>query len=476
MSYLIEVLEPLGKQVITSFTPAKPGIADGFVASADPYIGCIDLNFEGRPDFIPVYGGEVVRAFIQGDAGFVAVFFGSFTQADPGDPNEDIKPYAADARTLLLGSACPPLRYRLQDTAAIAYDVAVRSRHPALTVRPQDFVPSGTVLDEFNTFSTDGSLADILDALIAATESPDYGAGIDPNGRVFFKPNTSVLTLPYDAGSYTDLSSIATAITTAVLWTLADEPSISPWGGAYKPLPYSHTSISDAAAHERYGYVRPRALPAYALEEGYNTSYTSSNFTNAGGAVSGGTSPATRNSGTIGNYTLSNDDTAVMGVRVRYQTSEDAGTVRFRATCGVLYDVELPNTKGEIQTIDLILTPHEGAFTKWDTFRITANSGGTMSLHGFYPLRVNTDLLDATAPLVIPEQRPAQIPVQGIGILPAYLKLSGSPRGESELPCAGLKWTWNNAEGAATVYEIGASAYEVDEGKNIKVRGYYRSG
>lgn len=473
--YQLDVLDPTGKVLIKSFDPSVYGIEDGISASADAYSGCDTLTFTGRPDFVPAYGGEIARAFIFDAAGAHPVFYGAFIQADPGDPDEDTKPYEANARTLLLGSACPPTGYRNQDTAAIALDAATRCAHPALKVRAQDFVTSGTVLDTFDTWDTDGSLAGILDALVEATENPNYGAGIDTSGRVFFRPNELVLELPYEDTDYGDLENTATTITTVVLWTYAEEPSISPWGGAYSPVPFFYTSVPDAELHERYGYVRPRRVPAYALQEAYNTAYTSSNFTNPAGAVSGGTSPATRNSGTLGTFTLTNDDPLVMGIRVKYQTSEDAGTVRLRASCGVLYDVELPNTKGEVQTLDIPLTPHDGAFSKWDWFRLTAASVGTVSLYGFYPLQVSTGILDGATLLVVPEQRPGQAAVGGIGVLPAFIKLLGAPRGDVELPCAGLRWTSNNDEDAATVYDLGTSAYEAEaEGKTTKVKSYYR--
>lgn len=475
--YKLDILDPTGAVLIRSFFNGKggEGIVDGIACSADPYSGCDTATWEGRPDFIPAYGGEIIRCFIQDDEGIHGVFYGAVIKADPGDPDEDTKPYEANARTLLLGSACPPTRYRNMDTAAIALDAAQKSAHPALKVRAQDFVTSGTVLDTFDTWGTDGSLAGILDALTEATENPNYGAGIDPSGRVFFRANTTVLELDYASTDYEDLENTATTITTAVLWTFSDEPSISPWGGAYKPRPFFYTSVPDAGLHERYRYTRPRKLPDYALQEGYNTAYTSSNFTNAAGAVSGGTSPAIRTAGTVGTFTLTNDDPLVMGIRVKYQTSEDAGTVRLRARCGVLYDVELPNTKGELQTVDIPLPPHEGVFTKWDSFRLTAASGGTMSLYGFYPLRVNTGILDGAALPVVPEQRPGQASVDGIGPLPAYIKLLGAPRGDVELPCAGLRWTSNNDEDAATVYDLGESAYAAEsEGRTQRISSYYR--
>ena len=473
--YQLDILEPTGKQPIKSLHPGEYGIEDGISGSADPYTGCDTLTFTGRPDYVPAHGGEIARAFITDEKGIHPVFYGAFIQADPGDPDENTKPYEANARTLLLGSACPPLRYRNQDTAAIAFDAASRCAHPALTVRPQDFVTSGTVLDTFDTWSTDGSLADILDALVEATENPNYGGGIDPSGRVFFQPNTTVLELNYEDTDYDDLESTATTITTAVLWTYAEEPSISPWGGAYKPRPFFYTSVPDAELHERYGYTRARKVPAYALLEGYNTAYTSSNFANPAGAVSGGTSPAIRTAGTTGTYTLTNDDPLVMGIRVEYQTSEDAGAVRLRASCGVLYDAELPNTKGELQTVDIPLTPHEGAFTKWNSFRLTAAAGGAMSLFGFYPLQVNTSILDSAAQPVVPEQRPGQATVNGIGVIPAFIRLKNAPRGDIELPCAGLRWTSNDQEAASTVYDLGQSAYEAEsEGRVNKVKSYYR--
>ena len=476
MAYQLQVLDPTGKVLIKTFTTTEYGIEDGIIATADAYSGCLDLDLYGRPDFIPIYGGEVIRAFIVGQSGIKGVFYGAATEADPGKPAITTKPYKINARTLLLGSACPPLRYRNTDTAVIALDVATRCAHPALQVRVQDFPPSGTVLETFNTWDTDGSLAAILDALVTATENAAYGSGIDPTGRVFFRPNTTVLELPYDAEAYNDLPSIATAITTSIRWTLKDEPSITPWGGSYRPVPFTYVSTPDDDAHDRYRYTRSRDLPSYALVEGYNTAYTSSNFSNPAGAVTKGASPAVRTAGTTGTYTLTNDEPLVMGVSITYQTSEDAGMVRFRASCGVTYDVELPNTKGEIQNIPLKLTPHEGGFTKWNTFRITAASGGTMSLLGFYPLQVNTSLLDATAPLVLPEQRPGQAVVNGIGVLAASVKHIGTPTGDRELPVAGVTYTANNRETATTVYEFGQSALEADaSGKNIKVRGYYRS-
>lgn len=472
--YKLDVFDPLGKVLIRSFAPDVYGIVDGIAGSADPYTGCDTLTFQGRPDLVPIHGAEIFRAYIFDDAGVHAVYFGAAIKADPGDPDADTKPYEGNARTLLLGSACPPKKYRNMDTAAIALDVATRSAHPALTVRAQDFVNSGTVLDTFQTWDTDGSLAGIFDALTEATENPNYGGGIDPSGRLFFRPNETVLELDYADTDYDDMETTATTITTAVLWTYSTEP-YGDYGGAYKPVPFFYTSIPDAELHERYGYTRPRKLPEYALLEGYNTAFTSSNFSNPGGAVGAGTGPATRNSGTTGNYTLNNDDPLVLGVRVKYQTSEDAGAVRLRASCGVLYDVELPNTKGEEQTLDIPLTPHEGAFTKWDWFRLTAASGGTMSLIGFYPLRVSTDILDGAAPAVVPEQRPGQATIGGIGVLPAVIRLKNSPRGDVELPCAGLRWTSNNEEEAKTVYDLGQSAYEAEaEGKTQAVKGYYR--
>lgn len=474
-SYKLELLDPKGKTVLKTFTPETRGVADGISCAVDPYGGCDTAEWQARPDLMEAEGAEIVRCFIEDNKGIHPVFYGSIISGAPETKDDGTASYEANARTLLLASPVPPIRYRNQDTAAIAFDLSGRFKHTALSVKPQDFITSGTVLDSFDTTETDGSLADCLDKLVQATENADYGAGIDPSGFVFFKPNKLVLELPYADSDFTELPTTASNITTATQWLYTERP-LEPWGGAYNPLGFSYLSIPDAELHERYGYARPRKLPAFALQEDYNTAYASSNFSNPGGAVKQNSSPAIRNSGTTGTYTLTNDDPLVVGVRLKYRASEDAGKIIFRADCGVLYKVELPNTDGELQTLDIPLVPHEGTFSKWNWFRITAASGGSFELHGFYPLSVNTSVLDAAAPLVVPEQRPSQVSVAGIGSLPAAITLRGAPRGDIPTPCAGLRWSWNIVSGSETVYDLGVSALEADaSGKDVRVRGYYRS-
>ena len=470
-SYRLDLMDAKGKKPLKTFHPDKEGVADGIVASHFPLNGCDTATWSGRPDLIGALGGQVVRAFIQTDTGIHPVFYGALVTGDKEEPDDDLSNYEANARTLLDAQPVPGVRYRNMDTAAIAFDVCVRFRHEALRVRASDFPPSGTPLDSFLAL---GPLGEVLDELLEATEDATFGCGLDPSGYLFFKPNVLEYALPYEATDYEDLEVVSAALQTAILWSFSREPGITPYGGSYSPAPFTYLSVPDRALHEEYGYTRFREIPDLALQEGYNTAYTSANFSNPGGAVRLGGGPAVRAAAAAGTFTLTNDDPLVLGVRIKYQTSEDAGAVRLRASCGQLYDVELPNTRGEEQELDIPLTPHETGFTKWHSFRLTAAAGGTMSLLGFYPLRVNTDILDKATKPVVPEQRPTQASLPGIRPNAALLDLEGAPMGTRQVPSAGLRYVWSKTAGAETVYDIGASAYEVAEGKTEAVRGYYR--
>lgn len=473
MGYLVRVADALGNFDVKQFDDKEHiGIADGIVADAAAQTGVGTLSFNGRPDLLNLEKGEVLQAWIE-DEGLKPVFYGALITSHKGTAAEGAKGYQASARALLIGSACLGERYRLQDIADIARQIVTLHKHPALKVRVGDFVTTGTVLDKFDAT---GSLAEVLDELLELTENPDYGTGIDENGYVFFRPNTLKRTIDYEDTDYRDTPLGGGAISTATVWTLETEPAITPWGGAYVPRPFTHVSVPEPGLHEQYGYRRARFLPLNALRRVIEPNYTSSGFTNPANALDENDATfALRGASTQGVFTLNNISPLVMGVRIVYRTTEDAGTVRLRANCGVLYDVELPNSKGEVQPLDIILTPHDGTFTAWTTFRLTANAGGTMELYGFHSLEVNTDYLDGISLAIVPEQRPGQIVEEGIKDVPAIVELKNAPRGTYEMPCDGVARTWNPQDGARTVTNIGITQEEADaEGKTVRIQGYYR--
>ncbi len=474
--YILNVMSPKGGISLRSFTNEKggEGLADGLVASANPFSFCDALNFSGRPDLVALEGGEVVQAFVQDDVGLHPVFFGAVIQGDTSEPAEGTVPYEASARALLLATACQGELYRRQDTAAIAYDLVSKNKHAALKVRTSDFPASGTVLDQFDAV---GQLAEVLDELLEATENKDYGAGIDPNGWVFFRPNTLLIEVSYEETDYEDLPTSGNAITTATLWTFRTEPSITPWAGSYLPKPFTHLSIPDAALHERYGYVRNREVPQSAFALVPESNFTQVGFTNPDNAVRyGATTPASRTGTGTSTFTLSNDDSLVYGVRFLYRRDEAVGPVLFRATAGsVYYEVEIPKSDLALKELDIYLPPHESGFIKWDSFRLTVPAGGTFELQQFYPLRLDTTRLDATAPLVVPERRPGQIAQAGIQPLAARIALTNAPRERQESPSAGLRWSWNPVAGPETVTDLEVSAYDLEGTRTERVSGYYRA-
>lgn len=431
------------------------------------------MLFSGRPDLIALEGGEVVQAFINDDAGLHAVFYGAVITGDTSEPAEGAVPYEASARALLLASACKGERYRRQDTAAIAYDLVNKNRHAALKVRAADFPSSGTVLEQFDAT---GQLAEVLDQLLEATENKDYGAGLDPNGYVFFRPNTMQLEVPYELTDYEDMPTSGAAITTATLWTFRTEPSITPWAGPYLPSLFTYLSVPDVLLHERYGYERTREVPLSAFAFVTESNYTQVGFTSPDNAVKyASTVPASRTGTGTSTFTLSNDDELVYGVYLNYRRDEAVGAVLFRATAGsVYYEVEVPKSDLAFKGLELPLPPHESGFTRWDSFRLTVPAGGTFELQQFYPLRVETTRLDATAPLIVPERRPGQIAQAGIQPLAARIALTDAPRGRQESPSAGLRWGWNPINGAETVTDLEVSAYEIDAAKTEFVKGYFR--
>lgn len=468
-SYIVKVASATGSFGPKQFDNLENiGIADDI----DPRMGVDSLKFSGRPDLLGLERGEVLQAFIRDENGLHNVFYGALITSQRGLLGAQAQPYQASARALLVGTGCRGERYKRVDTATIAYDLVSKHRHAALKVRAGDFPPSGTVLDEFDAV---GSLADVLDELLELTENADYGAGVDPSGFVFFRPNTLKRSVEYEDTDYEDKELSSARISTATVWTLEEPPVITPHGGAYRPRPYTYVSVPDPPLHAAYGYETSRTLPLNALARVAGTNFTSSNFTNPGNAVDPAiTTPAVRNAGTNGTFTITNDDPLVLGIRVVYLTSEDASAVRLRASCGVLYDVELPNTKGELQAIDIPLTPHDGTFNFWASFRLTAPTGGTVELHGFYPLRVDSAYLDSLTVVSVPEQRPGQIAESGIKPVPAVVELLNAPRGTYELPCAKVSLTWNPVEGAATITDLGVNPEEAEAAGLQRVAGYWR--
>jgi hypothetical protein len=473
--YRLNIMSPKGGISLRSFTNEKggEGLADGLVASANPFSFCDTLNFSGRPDLVALEGGEVVQAFIEDAAGIHPVFYGAIIAGDTSEPSESVVPYEASARALLLATACQGERYRRQDTAAIAYDLVSKNRHAALKVRASDFPASGTVLDQFDAV---GQLGEVLDELLEATENKDYGAGLDPNGWVFFRPNVLLLEVSYEDTDYEDLPTSGNAITTATLWTFSAEPGITPWAGPYLPKLYSYLSVPDAALHERYGYVRNREVPQSAFAYVTESNFTAVGFTSPENAVKyGATTPASRTGTGTSTYTITNDDALVYGVHLNYRRDEAVGPVLFRATAGsVYYEVEIPKSDLAFKELDLPLPPHESGFSHWESFRLTVPAGGTFELQKFYPLRLEVARLEATAPLIVPERRPGQIAQLGVKPLAARIALTNAPRGRQESPSAGLRWSWNPKAGAETVTDLEVSAYEVEGTRTERVSGYYR--
>jgi hypothetical protein len=97
--YRLNIMSPKGGISLRSFTNEKggEGLADGLVASANPYSFCDTLNFSGVRDLVALEGGEVVQAFVQDDVGLHPVFFGAVIQGDTSEPAEGVVPYEASA-------------------------------------------------------------------------------------------------------------------------------------------------------------------------------------------------------------------------------------------------------------------------------------------------------------------------------------------------------------------------------------------
>ncbi len=475
--YIVNVLSPTGEPTAQTFTSEAEGkgISGGIAAAVDPLSGCDVLEFSGRPDLLKLSGGEVLRAFIRDRTGALhSVFYGAVIPNNTTEGSGSLEGYQANARALLIGSACNGETYKDTDTAAIAYDLASKNKHVALNVRASDFPASGSAMPEFTAI---GQLGEVLDELLTATADADYGSGVSPEGYVFFKPNRAVLEVPYVASDYEGLPQTAPAITTAVRHIFNEPPAIAPWSGAYVPKPYTHLSIPDAELHAKYGYTRTKQIPPYAFTPEYDASYIVTGFSNPANAVDASVAPpSVKASGTAGSFRLDNPEPTVLGVRLRYMTAETVEAVRFRAWCGVLYDVALPNTQGEVQELDIILPPHAGTFTRWEWFRFSCGATGIAELHAFYLLRLDIDALDSTTRAIVPEAQPGQLVRDGIGSNPSIVKLLDGPRGTKELENAGLRWTWTPQEGDTTVTDLSASAFEAEfSGKNKLVRSYYRS-
>lgn len=476
--YVVKVLSPTGEPTERVFTegPEGSGIADGIAAAVHPITGCDTLEFSGRPDLLDLEGGECVQAWIRDRTGVLhPVFYGAIIPNTTTAPSAGVESYQANARTLLVGTACDGEMYKNLDTASIAYDFVSKHRHASLKVRAADFPNSGTVLPEFTAV---GQLGEVLDELIAATENADYGSGVDPEGWVFFRPNSTVLEVPYVEADYAPLPNTAPSITTAVRHVYREPPLITPWSGAYVPRPFTHLSIPDAELHAKFGYIRTREIPAYAFQAIPEASYVVTVFTVPANAVAlTPTTPSVNGGVNVGTFTLQNTDPLVLGVRLLYRTAEGAGTLRFRAFCGVLYDVELPNTKGELQEINIILPPHSGVFTLWNTFKLTTTNGsGDTELHSFHLLRVDTEKLDATTPVVVPERSPSQLVRDGIGSNPARIKLLNGPKGTRKVGNSGVRYVWTPTGGDQTVTDLAVSAMQNEfSSRDEFVRGYYRS-
>lgn len=473
--FTLNIREPKGGATVRTFSnrSGKEGVADGISASAHPKNGCDTLDFNGVPDTIKLTGGEVVQAFIQDQTGIYAVFFGAAVPGNLDDPAPGPRPYQASARLLLLATACRCENYRNQDTALIAYDVVSKYRHPAISARPEDFPPSGTVLDEFKA---KGPVASVLDELLELTEDPDYGAGLDPTGYCFFRPNALKIKVGYTALDANTMEVSKNTISTATLWQLESEPAISPWAGSYVPTEVEHLSVPDPALHQHYGYESVRPAPQSALAPIFEAAFTAVGFSTPEAALAGTPGVSARTGTSVSIFTLVNEDVDAFGVQLLYRRDDAVGPVLFRASAGlVYYEVELPKSEGVMKPLRLPLPPHSGPFVKWDTFRLTVPAGGVFEVQEFFPLRLDTDKLDSAARAVVPELRPEQIVRKGVHANAAYVTLENAPRGARELPSAGLRYAWTPKGRAETVIDLGVSAYDGDPTKTNFVKSYYRS-
>lgn len=476
--YSVAIMSPKGGPTLRELSsePGGEGISAGISASAHPLTGCDTLNFSGVRDLVALRGGEVLQVFIEDEVGLHSVFFGAVVVGNVEEPTDAPVNYEASARILLLATAARADRYRVQDTATIAYDLATKYRHPSLKIREEDFPPSGTVLDSFRAT---GQLADALDELVGLTDDPSVGAGVSPDGFVYFKSNSLAVDVDYRDTDYEEMPTSGNTIVTASVWSFDEQPGVTPWAGPYVPKPLLYVSVPDVQLHEQYGYERLRPIPPSAFSLVNLATFTAVGFAAPENAVTfGATTPSERTGTGTSTFTIANTDEGVFGVQLLYRRDDAVGPVLFRATPasgGAYYEVELPKSDGVMKELPLPLPPHDGPFTRWSSFRITVPAGGIFMIQEFYPFRLDTNKLDLIDRAVVPEQLPGQIVQRGIQPLAAKINLTNAPRGLREAPSAGLRWAWSPETGAATVTDLETSAYDLDPRKTKRVEGYYRA-
>jgi hypothetical protein len=466
--YQLKIFDPTGKAMLREFSRGVPGIAGDIQVTAHPQFGCIGCTFSARTETAGLEGAEVLQLFLDAGDGLKPVFYGSLTDGAAAEPAAAPMSYAASAEDLLDGWSCDGAVYSGVDVATAALDLATRCRHPALKVRASDFPPTGVVLDAGVTYAG-RALGDALAELAKlATESGvAVGFGTDPNGFIFFRPNTDVLRVAYYDGLFENLpTSVKDGIATAFDFIFGGAPSIGEWAGGYQPGTLSYLTVPDVALHERYMRQRGRDIPQSAWTTLTETDYTAVGFSNPQHATDADLSTrAVRGSSGTPTLTLTNDDPWVYGIRLGYTLSDDAPDTKLRITprhalgLGPYFEVTLPKSDLEDKPLDIKLPPAlasaQGAFQLFESFKITAPVGGTFELYQAHLLRVDTAKLDALAraDLTVPARRPQRItplretplgPSGYVAPLAAEVEIPDTPYGTQRGTVAAVEYVWND--------------------------------
>ena len=494
--YRLVVYDTLGQSVRNTFTRDSPGINGEIVALVSPLYGCKNMTLTARPDKLGVDGGEIAQLFLKDRSGvYTAISYGRFKNLRGSERSKALHKYVISADEILSGSTVDGKIYRNLDAASIAFDYALRCRHPATKApRLADFPPTGVILPVFS------SAGDPLDeafnklAKEAAVSGAIIGHGLDANGYLFFKPNTKRITLPYREETYTDLETDAEDLATAIHFVILGEPTIVPWAGAYSPKTLEYITVPNPQLHARYGSRRPGTTPEGVFIPFAGATVSAVNFTNPNNATAADypATPAARSGSALSTYAILNDDPNVYGVLLSYQTSDTTPQVKLRVStqhtsgAGATYEAELPGSEGEYKEEPYYFPPAEdrstGAFEYFSRIEIRIPAGGTFLLRRAHLMRLDVDRLDALGAQL--QKIPARLPSQFVpqkeaedGRIYDYLEEIGSsllvpatPWGDQVSDISEYRFAFDPGRGCYTVIDAGQPARDSEASLERKIK------
>lgn len=200
MSWILEIQRGGGGPVSVTSTPQDPrGVLGGFKWRTAGSGDCITCEFDAFVDQLGLRNRDLITVSL----GIQPLFFGPVVELPhPRDPRRG-KVNAVGARELLGRRVIGRDKYTNYDVGAIARDLAMNYRHPALRFDPALIPDTGRVLSEFTMpWRTLEQALDTLSKSVGGDRPLPFGVQAD--GRIFFG-NFSDATLELSVAELSDL-------------------------------------------------------------------------------------------------------------------------------------------------------------------------------------------------------------------------------------------------------------------------------